>query len=177
MHYPIKKDEEYQTMKTMILYASIYGFTQDCVQKLEEALTGEMRTVNIHKDTIPSLEDYDTVLIGGSIYMGQIQKKIKKYCLSNVDTLKNKNIGFFISCGAGENYHDYFKTAFPDSLLEKALSVENFGGELRPDKMSFFHKFITNMIEKSNDKNNASPMKPLPENIKRMAKTLNNLAH
>lgn len=163
-------------MKTMILYASTYGFTGDCVEMLKQNLNGSIHIVNINSDPLPALDDFDTILIGGSIYMGQIQKKIKKYCLSNQDTLKNKNLGFFISCGATENYDDYFKNAFPEMLLEKALSVENFGGEMRPERMNFFHKFIANMVEKSTAKDNTPPMKPLPENIIGMANIINNIA-
>lgn len=162
-------------MKTIILYASTYGYTQDCVQTLKDKLAGETAIFNINKDTLPDLNDYDTVLIGGSIYMGQIQKKIKKYCLSNIDVLKNKNLGFFISCGAPENYDDYFKNAFPAALLEKALATQIFGGELRPDKMNFFHKFIMTNIAKASDKDKTQPMKPLPENIQNMSTVFNNL--
>lgn len=160
-------------MKTMIIYASTYGFTQDCVQMLKQNLNGETRVVNINKDTIPALDDFDTILIGGSIYMGQIQKKIKQYCISNQDTLKNKKLGFFISCSTAESCDDFVKEAFPETLLKRALEVQNFGGEMRPDKMNFFHKFITKMVTKSADKEKAPPMKPLTENIIRLANTFN----
>lgn len=162
-------------MKTLIIYASTYGFTQDCVQILKKNLNDETSIVNINKNPIPSLENFDTILIGGSIYMGQIQKKIKQYCLTNADALKKKNLGLFISCGSPENCRDYYKSAFPETLLEKACSVESFGGEMRPDKMNFFHKFIINMVEKSADKENSPPMKPLLENIMKMADIINNL--
>ncbi len=163
-------------MKTLIIYASTYGFTQDCVQMLKQNLNGETRIVNINKDAIPPLDDFDIILIGGSIYIGQIQKKIKKYCLANVDSLKNKKLGFFISCGSAETIDTYFKNSFPEILLEKALFTENFGGEMRPNKMNFFHKFISNMVEKSADKEAAPPMKPLPENILKMGNVINNLS-
>lgn len=163
-------------MKTLILYASTYGFTRDCVHMLKKNLNGEIRIVDINKDAVPPLDDFDTILIGGSIYIGQIQKKIKKYCLTNVDTLKNKKLGFFISCGSAETIDAYFKNSFPEILLEKALFTENFGGEMRPDKMNFFHKFIANMVDKSADQQAAPPMKPLPENIIRMSNVINNLS-
>lgn len=163
-------------MKTLIIYASTYGFTRDCVQMLKQNLNGETRIVNINKDAIPPLDDFDTILIGGSIYIGQIQKKIKKYCLANVDALKNKKLGFFISCGSAATIDTYFKNSFPEALLEKALFTENFGGEMRPDNMNFFHKFISNMVEKSADKEAAPPMKPLPENIAQIGNVLNNLS-
>ena len=161
-------------MKTMILYASNYGFTADCTAELKKNLHGETRLVNINSDKIPALNDYDTVLVGGSIYIGQINKKIKKYCLAHLDELQNKNLGFFISCGSPETIEDYFKNSFPEALLEKALCLENFGGEMRPDKMKFFHKFVSNMVEKSAQKDDTPAMRPLPEHIIRMANTINN---
>jgi len=163
-------------MKTMILYASTYGFTRDCAQKLKQNLNGETILIDINKDPIPALDNFDTVLIGGSIYIGQIQKKIKKYCLSHLDELKNKKLGFFISCGSAETVDTYFKNSFPEILLKKALSIQNFGGEMRPDQMNFFHKFISNMVDKSADKQAAPPMKPLPENIIQMSNVMNNLS-
>ncbi len=162
-------------MKTLIIYASTYGYTRDCVHSLKQQLNGETRIVDINKEAVPALTDFDTILIGGSIYIGQIQKKIKKYCLAHVDALKNKNLGFFIACGSAETIATYFKNSFPEPLLEKALFTENVGGEMRPDKMNFFHRFITKMIDKSADKQAAPAMKPLPENVVKMANAINQL--
>ncbi|HEY5557957.1 flavodoxin domain-containing protein [Acetobacterium sp.] len=158
-------------MKTMILFGSTYGYTQECATKLTKDLGGEVLLVNA-KDKIPSLEDYDTILIGGSIYMGQIQKKIKEYCISNEEVLKNKNLGFFVSSGIPENFDTNIKNAFPESLLKSALSIENFGGELRTEKMKLSHKLLTAMMKKATAKENKPPTEPLPENIAKMAKTI-----
>ena len=159
-------------MKTMILFGSTYGYTQECATKLAKDLGGEVLLVNNAKDKIPSLDDYDTILIGGSIYMGQIQKKIKEYCISNKEVLKNKNLGFFISSGIPENFDANIKNAFPESLLKSALSIENFGGELRTEKMKVTHKLLTAMMKKATAKENKPPTEPLPENIAKMAKTI-----
>jgi len=161
-------------MKTMILFGSTYGYTKECATKLTKDLEVDVRVVNIGKDNIPSIDDFDTILIGGSIYMGQIQKKIKEYCISNEDLLKNKNLGFFISSGTPENFDANIKNAFPESLLKNAISIENFGGELRTDKMKLSHKLITSIMKKATAKENNPPTKPLPENIERMAKTIRN---
>lgn len=161
-------------MKTMILFASTYGYTQECATKLAKDLEDDVRLVNIGKDSIPSLEVFDTILIGGSIYMGQIQKNIKDYCVSNEELLKNKNLGFFISSGTPENFDLNIKNAYPEPLLKNALSIENFGGELRTEKMKLSHKLITSIMKKATAKENNSPTKPLPENIKRMVQTIRN---
>jgi len=164
-------------MKTMILFASTYGYTEECASKLAKDLDSEVLLVNIGKDAIPSLDGYETVLIGGSIYMGQIQKKIKEYCIYNEAVLINKNLGFFISCGTPDNFDASIKIAFPETLLKGALSIENFGGELRMDKMKISHKLITNIIKKATEKENKPPTKPFPENIKKMAKTMKSKCH
>ncbi|MBC3890006.1 flavodoxin [Acetobacterium paludosum] len=162
-------------MKTLILYASTYGYTQECAAKLSNDLLGDVLLVNINADPVPPLEEYDTVLIGGSIYMGQIQKKIKEYCLANADSLKKKNLGFFISCGSAENFDENIKNSFPEALINAALSIENFGGEFRIDKMKLSHKLIMKMVAKATEKDNKPPAKPMPENIKKMAQTINHL--
>jgi len=164
-------------MKTMILFGSTYGYTKECATKLANDLEGEVCLVDIGKDTIPELDDYDTILIGGSIYMGQIQKKIKEYCISNEASLKNKNLGFFISCGTPNNFDDNIINAFPEPLLKNALSIENFGGELRTDKMKLAHKLITNLMKKATAKENNPETKPLPENIEKMVQTIQSNYH
>ncbi|MGV8906082.1 MAG: flavodoxin domain-containing protein [Acetobacterium sp.] len=164
-------------MKTMILFGSTYGYTQECATKLAKNLGGDALLVNIADDKIPPLEDYDTILIGGSIYMGQIQKKIKAYCISNETVLKDKNLGFFISSGTPDNFDVNIKNSFPESLLKIALSIENFGGELRTEKMKLTHKLLTNIMKKATEKENKPPTKPLPENIQKMAKAILRSSH
>jgi len=164
-------------MKTMILYASTYGYTQECAAKLSKELAGDVLLLNINKDPVPPSEAYDTILIGGSIYMGQIQKKIKEYCIANADSLKKKNLGFFISCGSAENFNESVKNAFPEDLIKNALSIENFGGEFRIDNMKFSHKLIMKMVAKATEKDNKPPAKPMPENIEKMAQTINYSKH
>jgi menaquinone-dependent protoporphyrinogen IX oxidase len=42
-------------MKTLILYATQYGFTADCVQTLSKKLTGEVTTADLQKEKAPAL--------------------------------------------------------------------------------------------------------------------------
>ena len=77
-------------MKTMIIYSTTYEYTKECAETLKEYLWGEVIVVNAMSDVIPQLDEIDNVLIGGSIYMGQIQKNMKEFCTSNVALLKDK---------------------------------------------------------------------------------------
>ena len=127
-------------MKTIIIYGSTYGYAKDCANNLSKQLNGDVVLIDISTGVIPSIEEFDNVIIGGSIYMGQISKKIKGYCASNVGLLKKKRVGLFICTGLPENYEINIKNAFPEELLKQAMSVESFGGELRIEKMKLTHK-------------------------------------
>lgn len=160
-------------MKTMIIYASTYGYTKDCVEKLKEHLSGEVTIVNVMTDTIPTIEEFDNIVIGGSIYMGQIQKKLKLYCTQNLNLLMNKHIGLFLSCGLPEKFEEALKNAFPEELLENAIAIECFGGELRTSKMNILHKMITGIMEKAAAKEGKSEIMQRPENIIKLAESIN----
>ena len=160
-------------MKTIIIYSSTYGYAKECTKKLAEQLKGETFLVNVSTDTIPSIDKFDNVIIGGSIYMGQIQKKLKEYCASNVDLLKNKRLGLFICCGLPENFEQNTKNAFPEELLKKAIVIEFFGGELRIEKMNLVHKILTGVMKKAAAKEGKESIKQMPENIARLAAIIN----
>jgi menaquinone-dependent protoporphyrinogen oxidase len=61
-------------MKTLIVYGSTYGYTKDCVEKLTKMLKGEVTAADAEKDSIPNLAGFDTVIAGGSIYMGRCRR-------------------------------------------------------------------------------------------------------
>lgn len=160
-------------MKTIIIYSSTYGYAKECVNKLSKQLKGEMLLVNVSTDKIPSIDEFDNVVIGGSIYMGQISKKIKEYCTLNVDLLNSKRIGLFLCCGLSEDFEKYINNAFPEELFKKAISVESFGGELRIKKMKFTHKILTGFMKKIAEKEGKVIAKQMPENIEKLATIIN----
>ncbi|SHK33967.1 Flavodoxin domain-containing protein [Anaerobranca californiensis DSM 14826] len=88
-------------MKTLIIYGTKYGSTEKCVKQLERKLIGEVEVHNI-KDGIPTIQKYDKIIIGGSIYIGQIQKEIINFCKEKEDELLTKTLGLFIICMGSE---------------------------------------------------------------------------
>jgi len=159
-------------MKTMIIYSSTYEYTKECAERLKEYLLGEVIVVNA-TDVIPQLDEIDNVLIGGSIYMGQIQKNMKEFCASNVALLKEKRLGLFLCCGLPEKFEQAMKDAFPEELLNKAIAKECFGGELRTERMNVVHKVIAIVMKKAVAKKGKGPIKQMPENIAKMAAIMN----
>ena len=63
-------------MKIAIVYATKYGCTKKCAEILKSYLHGEVSIHSAKADKI-NLSRYDAVFIGGSVYMGKIQKEIK----------------------------------------------------------------------------------------------------
>lgn len=161
-------------MKTIIIYASTYGFTKDCVDKLAKQLKDEIVCINIMSEKVPELDDFDYVLIGGSIYMGQIQKKIKEFCAAHLEELSHRRVGLFLSCGLLDNLELHMKNSFPETLLKNAISKECFGGELRMDKMKMVHKLLTNVMKKAAEKEGKPPVAALHQNITKLATLINN---
>jgi menaquinone-dependent protoporphyrinogen oxidase len=160
-------------MKTLIIYGSKHGATEKCTNLLKGKLDGEVTTVNVKKDQVPDIALFDKVIIGGSIYIGSIQKEIKEFCSKNVDTLKDKKLGLFICCMRdGNEAQTQITAAFPQELISNASAWDYFGGEFTFSKMNMIEKFITKKIAKI-DKDTSNI---LTDNIDQFAKLMNGVS-
>jgi len=158
-------------MKTLIAYATKHGCTEQCAKVLIEKLTekADLCNVKIIKDM--DLSQYDKVIIGGSIYIGKIQKEITDFCSKNLESLKDKKVGLYICCMRdGEEVEQQLKDSFPQELLSNAISTGYFGGEFIFKKMNIMERFIVKKIVKV-DKDISNI---LEENINRFALSMNN---
>jgi len=160
-------------MKTLIVYATKYGFTGDCVEKLKGKLEGDSTAVNVLTGAVPDISGYDNIVIGGSVYMGQINKMLKEFITQNLNALLQKRVALFVCCGMPDNLEATLKNAFPAELMQKAIAVECFGGVLDTGKMKMADKMITSMIKKATAKEGKPEPAPLPENIVKLAKAVN----
>jgi menaquinone-dependent protoporphyrinogen oxidase len=160
-------------MKTLIIYATTYGFTEKCVHMLKEKLDGEVDIINIKKRKISDISGYDKVIIGGSIYMAQIQKEIKAFSNSRLEELLKKEIGLFLCCGFADHFEAHLNFVFPAQLVEKAKAKECFGGEIIIEKLSFLHKLITKAVSKAGNKDSKLTAVLLFDNIDVLAKAMN----
>lgn len=160
-------------MKTIIIYATKYGYTEDCVKELKEKLQGDVLTLNILTEKISSVDAFDNVIIGGSIYMGQINKKLKAFCDNYMSAILEKKVALFLSCGLPENFEQSLANAFPDELRKKAVLCECFGGELRTEKMKGPDRIISNLMKKVATDQGKPDVAKLPENIKKLALAMN----
>ncbi|MFB6468483.1 flavodoxin domain-containing protein [Cytobacillus sp. Hz8] len=129
-------------MKAIIIYATKHGAVEKVSLILKERLGWEIPTIDITKEEAPSLEGYDTVIIGGSIYIGNVQKELVKYMHDHISELLEKRLGLFLCAGHPDPkvLEDEMKRAFPNSLYYHALAKEIFGYEFDFNKMNFLEK-------------------------------------
>lgn len=157
-------------MNTLIVYASKYGCTEKCAELLSKELNGEVDIIDLKKVMDIDISKYEKVIIGGSIYIGKIQKEITEFCSKNLDKLREKRIGLFI-CGMqeGDTINTELNKNFNPVLIKIADAKECFGGEFIFDKMNFIDKFIVKKVSKVTlNKSNI-----LEENILKFAQTMN----
>lgn len=161
-------------MKTLITYSTSHGCTEKTAIELKELLGGEVHLINLKNNPNPALEEYDRIIIGGSIHAGQIQKRIKEFCSGNVEELKTKELGLFVCCmEEGENAQKQLMNAFPEELHEVAKSTAVFGGEFDFEKMNFLEKLMVKRIAKVRESRSKVDHQAIHTFSKRMDKIFN----
>jgi len=150
-------------MKTLIAYSTTHGCTEKTAIKLKQYLGEQIILVNLKNDSKPKLNEFECVIVGGSIHAGQIQKRVKTFCIDNLEELKTKEVGLFICCfEEGEKAQTQLRDAFPEELHKTAKTTAFFGGEFDFNKMNFFEKLIVKKvakIEKSTSRFNEDEIK------------------
>jgi menaquinone-dependent protoporphyrinogen oxidase len=137
-------------MKTLIVYATRHGCTETCSEKLKSQIPGGADLVNLKRNADAPVEHYDTVLIGGSIHAGRIQKSVKKFCEKREAALLQKKIGLFLCCmEEGDKAKTQFETAFPASMRDRASARGLFGGEFNFERMNWVERAIVEKIAKT----------------------------
>ncbi|RLC55726.1 MAG: hypothetical protein DRH89_07105 [Candidatus Cloacimonadota bacterium] len=64
-------------MKTAIIYMTKHGTTEKIAELLKSKLEpGQTQIFNLKKSKLIELDNYETIIIGGSIHVGSIPKKL-----------------------------------------------------------------------------------------------------
>jgi menaquinone-dependent protoporphyrinogen oxidase len=156
-------------MKTLIVYATRHGCTGNAAFSLKDKLVGTVQVADIKIDDVPDLQEFDTVIVGGSIHAGQIQKEIKRFLSYWRAQLTQKRLGLFLCCMyEGEQAKTQFEQAYSKELRDHATTTGLFGGEFDFEKMSAFEQAIIKKVanvEKSITKINKSAIDEFAKNI------------
>lgn len=130
-------------MKTLILYMTSHGCAGKAADLLRESLPGDVTLVNLEHADPPALENFDAVVIGGSIRIGRIQKKLRRFCDRNLGMLLTKRIGLYICCMyEHDKAREQLRSNYPEALVSHAMVTGTFGGELDFEAMNAVEKMI-----------------------------------
>ena len=133
-------------MSILILYASKHGCTEECAAKIAAQL-GSSDVIHVRKADSPLLENYSTVILGGSIHAGRIQGRLRKFAEKNTSLLLTKKLGLFICCmEEGEKAEQQLQAAFPASLRDHATVTACLGGAFRFERMNPLERAIIRKI-------------------------------
>lgn len=136
-------------MKTLVLYASSYGYAKEMADRIVNGLEGEVECINLNEKRKIDLKDVDTVVLGSSIYVGQIHKSMKDFIKTHHEVLLSKHVVIYLCCAFEHEFENHLKNNFPIDLLEHATMVKNLGGQIDKSKLNFGHKMMVSMIEKT----------------------------
>jgi menaquinone-dependent protoporphyrinogen oxidase len=136
-------------MKSIILYATKYGSTAEVANRIKTQLGEETELCNVMKSSAPPLDAYDTVILGGSIYIGKVQKQIAQFCNDHLNELLKKNVGLFLCAGEPkeDGQQKELQTNFPEALYQHAAAKGVLGYAFSFEKMKFFDKLVMKKIK------------------------------
>ena len=136
-------------MKILIVYATKGGASKEAAEMLAQRLNtrAEVSLFDIN-DTPPSPDSFDVAVVGGSIRMGKLNKKLKKYIQTYLAELSSMPSAAFICCGLLKEFDDYKVMQLPQKL-KCSLGIECFGGHLKPECLKGFDKIAVKMMRES----------------------------
>ncbi len=130
-------------MKTLVLYKTKYGATEQYARWLAEEIKGSLFKVDSFKD---NLDNYDMVLLGSPTYMGKIQ--IVDFLVKNWDRLHGKKVYLFnigmISWEEEGSRLSY--EAIPQHIREK-IGFLKLPGRIVVEKLKTLDKMVSRMMK------------------------------
>jgi len=137
---------------TAIIYMSTHGTCAKVAAMLGDKMHVNVTDIiNVGRIKSVDLSKYSTVVIGGSIHMGQIQKQIKRFCKKNENELLKKKIGLFLCCMyQGDIAQKQFDEAYSKKLRKKAVVKELFGYGFNFESMGFIMRAMARKIANVN---------------------------
>jgi menaquinone-dependent protoporphyrinogen oxidase len=131
-------------MKEIIIYTTKHGCTEKAVRMILRKTEKEIKAVNLARDRAPDLHQYDTIILGGPIYVGKLPKELTSFIQHNLDALKSKRLILFLCAGEQDPkaIEQLFSSAFTDDINKHAIYREALGGELHLDQLNFITKLI-----------------------------------
>lgn len=141
--------EKYAVMKTVVVYAGSQRCCEKSAAMLVSGLGGDATLVSLDEETRLDLSPYDTVIIGGPVYFGRLDGRVRRFCRQHQEVLLLKRLGLYVCCvESGELTDEEVHELFPPDLHAHAEVVSFFGGEMALERLNFVQRFMVRSIAK-----------------------------
>ena len=133
-----KAQNKIQFSNAVIVYMSKHGTTEKVARMIKDSIKNEPVTpINLKTSRNPDVRKCNLIIIGGSIYVGKIQKKVTRFCRKNEELLLTKKLGLYICCMfTGDEAQKEFDKAYSEKLRNHAKAKALMGYELYFEKMN-----------------------------------------
>ncbi len=125
-------------MKSIIIYKTKTGTTKKCAEIIHNN-NPDSELYEISK--VPSLKKHDNITFVTPIYMGQINKQIKKLMNSLENCLEKTNVQVVLVGTNEETLNQTIEQNF-SSKEKDHLSITHVGGAYNFQKLNFLQRFI-----------------------------------
>ncbi len=141
--------------KVLIAYASKHGSTAEIAEKIGEALKREGIQANVmpvQKVKFPA--DYDAIVIGSAVYIGQWRSEVSEFLKMNERTLSNKPVWLFSSGPTGKGEagellqgwrHPFRLQALIERIKPRDTAV--FHGAIDMQKLGFLDRWMIKRVK------------------------------
>ena len=139
----------------LVTYASKYGATKEIAEKIGAVLRQSGFQVEVTPvDSIRDINQYDAVVLGSAVYVGQWQKKAARFLQTNEKTLSSRPVWVFSSgpTGKGDPVELLQGWRLPDALKPvvdriQPRDIAVFHGSIDPEKINFFEKQMVKTVK------------------------------
>lgn len=135
-------------MKTAIIYSTKYGTAGTVAEMIREGLKGDAAIFNIKDTKKFNVDEYDQIVLGGSVYIGKTQKELTAFSEANLDKLLKKKVALYLCAARPEReaLEEELRTAFPAALLEKAAYKGTVGSAIDLQKLNFLERAVVKKV-------------------------------
>lgn len=159
--------ENVRKTKALIAYSTRYGATSGTAEEIAKILRQDnfdVHVVDLKKETIKDLSDFDLIVVGGGLKMGRWTGESDAFLKSFQKDLTQKKVAIFVSSavkslyereGKTEDLQKFKKQYLEDRALKYNLhpiALGLFGGVMDKNKMGFiFRRTLASLIKQFED--------------------------
>jgi menaquinone-dependent protoporphyrinogen oxidase len=153
----------WEKMKTLVAYSTRYGATAGTAEEIAKLLRQnnfDVRVVDLKKERIKDIWEFDLIIVGGGLKMGKYTGESDAFLKSFQRDLPKKKVAILVSSAIKSLYERQGKTEdiqnFRKQYLEDEASKYNlhpialglFGGVMDKNKMGFiFRRTLAPLIK------------------------------